>query len=427
MNTFFFKIKHIFAGIGILLLVTFVSCNKEQMEVIPDTDLEKTDLSESDLIPGKYIVTFKESYLQPSSRNSPTFRNRDAKIAYAENARTNATVKVHSFLQKERIDEEKVDHIYTSATSGFAGSLTKKEVLQLKANPNVLSIEQDRIITSDGTVEPTLQFHLDARAQTVDCAVTSAAGSNTTSGPSWKWIWILDTGIDKDHPDLNVKTYSNIAIDLTGGGNYDDCNGHGTHIAGIAAAKNNSIGVLGVSPGAPVIPVKIMTGCTKNSSWSLLIAGLNHVAKYDIPGDVVNLSLTGRQNNCNVQSGLTTAINSVADAGTFIAIASGNNFADSKDYAPGCINRTNIFTVGAINCGKTFQSWSNYNSSYVDYVAGGSQVYSTNKDGGYITMSGTSMAAPVVAGILHARQARPRLCSWVPIPYKGDYYGEACK
>ncbi len=104
-----------------------------------------------------------------------------------------------------------------------------------------------------------------------------------------KWIWIVDTGIDLTHPDLNVETNTAYAKSFVGG-SANDCNGHGTHCAGIAAAKNNTIGVIGVSAGARVVPVRVLN-CQGSGSSSGILSGLNHVAANDEPGDAVNMSL----------------------------------------------------------------------------------------------------------------------------------------
>jgi subtilisin family serine protease len=216
----------------------------------------------------------------------------------------------------------------------------------------------------------------------------------------------MDTGIDTDHPDLNAQKKSPYAISFYGN-SIEDLNGHGTHVAGIAAAKDNGIGVVGVSAGAKVVPVKVLDD-TGNSDFSILIAALNHVAQYSIPGDVVNMSLGGFIPDCGILSypALPSAIMNLASAGVWISIAAGNDNNNATFYLPGCINNTRVFTVAAIDCNSACAVYTNLGEN-VDWYAVGTNVYSTYKDGGYATLSGTSMATPVVAGIIHSRGQAP--------------------
>ena len=208
------------------------------------------------------------------------------------------------------------------------------------------------------------------------------------------------------------------------GGSANDCNGHGTHVAGIAAAISNSTGIVGISAGAAVVPVRVF-GCSGGSATSTIVAGINHVAANDIAGDVANMSLGGYfGSNCASNSSYRTAVNSLAGTSK-VAIAAGNDAANANLYQPGCISRTNVYTVASMTCSESFSSFSNYGVGPIDWIATGSSVRSTYLNGGYATLSGTSMASPVVAGILHQRNGAPRQCGTVT--RSGVTYKIACR
>ena len=358
-------------------------------------------------IDGQFIVVLKESAAKPVIKGRKAAANREAQERGNKQMRDQVLAKTKAVRQKGNVNENSVIFDYADVMSGFAAKLTPAQKKALEADPDVEGVYQDYVVTLGPVTAETNPSDVTVQNQyNSGCFVQKSGGFNNGSNKT-TWIWILDTGIDLDHPDLNVQTNSTYAKSFISGQTAEDGHGHGTHVAGIAAAKNNSIGMVGISAGARVVPVKVLSN-TGSGSWSALIAGLNHVAKYDIAGDVVNMSLGGYgYTNCeNVNPTLRNAIRNLGAAGTWVVMAAGNDSADANRNLPGCINGTKVLTVGALNCANTCASYSNWGNS-VDWAAVGSGVYSTHRNGGYATLSGTSMAAPVVAGIVHQRNNVP--------------------
>ncbi|MGB0521731.1 MAG: S8 family serine peptidase [Flammeovirgaceae bacterium] len=407
------------------LAALLYSCsNVEEQELVELSD----EPSKEQEIPGKYIVVFQDDYIASGRMSEPIFTDRAAKIAYTARKSGESLAKMESFLSTNKIGAEKVSHRYTSAIAGFAAELTDKEVERLKADPNVLSVEPDREVFMQEFWVESVETAEEAAAKNVvarqtPCAVSNAGGVGNGSGSN-TWVWVVDSGIDLDHPDLNVVTNTSYARSFVGG-SANDCNGHGTHVAGIAGAISNSIGISGVSAGVPVVPIRVF-GCSGGSSSSTIIAGIDHVAANDISGDVMNLSLGGFYGSgCSSGSAYRSAVNRVANGGTHVAIAAGNSSANANLYQPACLNGSRIYTVASMTCGQSFSSFSNFGVGPIDWIATGSSVYSTYLNGGYATLSGTSMASPVVAGILHQRNGAPRQCGTVT--RSGVTYRVACR
>lgn len=398
--------KNIF--ITCLMLFAFATLANAQTQ--PEVNVEVPPLEDMQMIPDQYVVLLKETSAKPVIlQDIAATEDRSRKEASGQRAREANEAIIRTVAARSEIKEDAILHEYADVIVGFAAILSPDQVSRLQADPDVEEVAQDfEFGLTDTYVEydPVLEAAA-FKAQTTSCSVTKAGGP--TNGANKKtWIWILDTGIDLDHPDLNVQTSSTYAKSFVKNLTANDGHGHGTHVAGIAAAKNNSIGAVGVSAGATVVPVRVM-GNNGKGSMSDIKAGLNHVAKQYMKGDVVNMSLgTKGKNNCeNTSRGVRNAIRNLADIGVHVVIASGNESSCAYDYFPGCIDRTRVYTVGSITCSEDCAGSSNFGVGPVDWVAVGVGVFSTWLNGGYANSSGTSMAAPVVAGIIHARNGAP--------------------
>lgn len=352
------------------LLIVGCSQNEDQLQ---DNSAELKSAS----IVGKYIVVLKE----------------DARIAQADLRIRNEKVKETALglLKKYEVAGE-IEEIYETALQGFTVKMAPGQARKMNVDPNVGYIEEDKVISlspiemnakpgGGGTTPP---------AEQTPWGITRVGGGATYSGSGVAWI--IDSGIDLDHPDLNVNTSRSVTF-LGSRTTPDDENGHGTHVAGTVAAIDNSIGVVGVAAGATVISVRVLDR-RGSGSISGVIGGVNHVAANGVAGDVANMSLGG-----GVSASLDAAV-LAASAKVKFALAAGNESDDANNHSPARVNGPNIYTISAMSVGDKWASFSNYGNPPVDYCAPGVSILSTWKDGGYNTISGTSMATPHVAGIL---------------------------
>ncbi|MCJ8166645.1 S8 family serine peptidase [Pontibacter sp. E15-1] len=211
-----------------------------------------------------------------------------------------------------------------------------------------------------------------------------------------KTIWIIDSGIDTDHPDLNVDL-NRCASFIYNMPSVEDGFGHGTNVAGIIAAKNNGSGMLGVASNATIVALRVFDDAG-SGSISRAISAVNHASNYAKPGDVVNMSLGG-----GISNTLDNAVITAAGKGILFAIAAGNSALDCKDTSPARVDAAGVYTVSGMDVNNMLVSSSNFGPA-VDFSAPGANVTVTTIGGGTAGgYGGTSMAAPHVAGILLLR------------------------
>ncbi len=324
---------------------------------------------------GKYIVVLKE----------------DVSITKANLQTRNFKVKEKAQgLLKKYVVTEQIEEVYGTALQGFTVKMAPGQMKKMEVDPEVVYIEADKVIA----LSP---IEMNAKpggggggstTQTTPWGITRVGGGVNYTGTGVAWV--IDTGIDLDHPDLNVDV-SKSAYFV--GSSADDQNGHGTHVAGTIAAKNNSIGVIGVAAGAKVVPVRVL-GPNGSGSTSGVIAGIDFVAANGKAGDVANMSLGG-----GVSTTLDDAVKKASSVVKF-ALAAGNESDDANNHSPARADGPNIYTVSAMDNADKFAYFSNYGNPPIEYCAPGVSILSTWKGGGYNTISGTSMATPHVAGLL---------------------------
>lgn len=286
-----------------------------------------------------------------------------------------------------------VRHVYSTALQGFAVNASARGVDQMRArNPNIAWCEQDQVAAVVLPVEGQAKAGGGgggSTAQVTPPGITRVGGG--LSGATGT-AWVIDTGINLTHPDLNVdKARSRNFVSRET--SPEDLNGHGTHVAGTIAAINNSIGVVGVAAGAKVAAVRVLNR-RGSGSYSDIIAGVDYVAATGAPGDVANMSLGG-----GASLALDTAVINAAAKGIIFALAAGNESTDANTKSPARANGANVFTISAVDRNDVWASFSNFNNPPVDYAEPGVSILSTWMNGGYNTISGTSMATPHFAGL----------------------------
>ena len=218
--------------------------------------------------------------------------------------------------------------------------------------------------------------------------ISAPQGWTVTTGSASVVIAIVDTGVDMAHQDLAGKIVPGYDF-VNNDNNADDDNGHGTHCAGIAAAvTNNARGVAGVDWNARIMPVKVLSA-SGSGSFAAIANGITWAV--DNGADVISLSLGGSSGSTTLQS----AVDYAWSRNVVVVAAAGNSNTSAASYPA---FYTNCIAVGSTDQNDARSSFSNF-GSWVDVAAPGSSILSTYDGNTYATLSGTSMAAPAVAGL----------------------------
>jgi subtilisin family serine protease len=240
----------------------------------------------------------------------------------------------------------------------------------------------------------------------------SSTVSGNGSGSVNVDVAVIDTGVDLDHPDLNVVG----GVNCSTGRSFDDGNGHGSHVAGTIGARDDGNGVVGVAPGSRIWAVRVLNN-KGSGRWSDIVCGIDWVTARAGTIEVANMSLGGvgtepTAGGCSTGDALHDAVCRSVQSGVTYAVAAGNESDDARNHVPAAYDE--VITVsaladfdgspgglGAATCradvDDTLANFSNFGAD-VDIIAPGACIYSTWKGGQYNTISGTSMAAPHVAG-----------------------------
>ncbi|ABE43771.1 S8 family peptidase [Polaromonas sp. JS666] len=323
--------------------------------------------AQSQPIPGRYIVVFKDSVANPAAEAANLTRGLGGQL----------------------------HHTYTSALKGFAASLPDAALQGIRNNPNVDYIEQDQTVSlneaklSSTQVQSTATWGLDRIDQTDRPLDTWYHYNYTGAGVN---AFIIDTGILATHTDFQGRVQSGYTA-ITDNNSTNDCNGHGTHVAGTVGGLT-----WGVAKGVALIPVRVLD-CSGSGTWSGVIAGINWVigqatkSPNPLLPAVANMSLGG-----GASPAVDTAVANAVNNGVTMVVAAGNSSADACRYSPA--REPSAITVGATTSSDKRAFYSNYGKC-LDLFAPGSSITSasiSSNDASTIK-SGTSMASPHVAGV----------------------------
>ena len=359
-------------------------------------------------VPGQFIITFEPETSQHKRK---------------------ATLKKHNAKIFDRIPELNAYSVeITSASESPSNQQTAATAKRLQLDPTIRLAEPNYIYEATQSASVSLFRPNDpllSRQWAWD-RIKAYSAWDTTQGSSSTKIAVIDTGVQRNHPDLNAKIINdndpNAYNDLVDNDDApDDGHGHGTHVAGTTAAEtNNRTGGAGTSPRSMIMPVRVLnnqgSGSSTNVAKGILYAA-SHGAK------VINLSLGSSYKSSYMERAVNTAWN----RGVFLACAAGNSNTSTYHY-PAAFS--NCMAIASTDSNDKKSSFSNY-GSWVRVAAPGRNILSTWKDSRYGSISGTSMASPHVAGAAallssqgHSNaQIRSRLCSTADrITGTGNYW-----
>lgn len=353
---------------------------------------------DKNVIANQYIVVFSDEFQTPFIKHS-NFRGLKSRQQRAEALKSyqkSSEGKINRFLQQMKISPEVVQNRFAGGMVGFTAKLNVGQLKALQASSVVKWIEFDRKVRVFTDLKP-LKFN----TQKTDWGV-EYVGAGTVNGEG-RYAFVLDTGIYGNHPDLNVDKPLSASF-IASEPSFKDNHGHGTHCAGIIGAIDNNIGTRGVAAGAKIIGVKVLDR-TGGGTASSVLAGIAYTSAIAFPGDVVNMSLSGGGFQWMVDFYIKMLL---GNRGIYVTIAAGNNNAHANGFWPGSTNGSNIYTISNMTQAEEIAGTSNFGNGPVDYAAPGTSIYSTDivANGSYSTRSGTSMAAPHVAGILLVNSGR---------------------
>jgi subtilisin family serine protease len=367
----FSKIKTFFrpaSGLILGLAVFAAACSETEQQVNLSELDDVATMGEAEYIPGKYIVVLND--------NSVRFRRTDD----YESVQAGMRVVANSLAARYNVQEESIDMVYGNLLPGFSAELSPEQLSALESDPSVKYIEPDGYVYKS-TTQANATWGIDRIDQTnlpLDGSYTyNTSGQGVTA-------YIIDTGIRTDHVEFGGRAQR--GFDAFGG-NSEDCDGHGTHVAGTVGGT-----VYGVAKNVSLVAVRVLD-CNGSGTFSGVIAGMDWVAANASGPSVANMSLGG-----GASSAVNDAVDRMYNAGVPTVVAAGNSNANACNASPA--SATNAYTVGSTTSSDSRSSFSNYGNC-VDIFAPGSSITAAwfTSSTAAAVLSGTSMASPHVAGV----------------------------
>ncbi|EOZ98616.1 Alkaline serine exoprotease A precursor [Indibacter alkaliphilus LW1] len=374
LKNFYQLIRRPIGLLALGLAISVSSCQDAENELsMEDFDVFAVD-SPQGVIPGQYIVILQE--------NSLTF-SRTGEYSSVQSMMREFSV---DLLARYGVEDTKVEKVYGNLIPGFSVKLSDEQLHALEQDPMVAYVEPDQYAYAISTTQNNATWGLD-RIDQRDLPLNGSYTYNSTG--SGVTAYIIDTGVRTTHSEFGNRAQR--GFDAFGG-NSEDCNGHGTHVAGTVGGS-----VYGVAKGVTLVGVRVLD-CNGSGSWSGVIAGMDWVASNASGASVANMSLGG-----GGSAAIDDAVTRMFDAGVPVIVAAGNGDfrgreANACNYSPARAARA--YTVGATTNSDSKTSWSNYGDC-VDIFAPGASITAAwhTSNTATNTISGTSMASPHVAGV----------------------------
>jgi subtilisin family serine protease len=313
-------------------------------------------------VPNRYIVLFNQKYLE-SNAIEPVVEGEAQSLTYQYGGR--------------------VEHVLSNVFKGYIATMSASQATALSRDPRIALVEQDSIVSISANQTDAVWGldRIDQRGPTLNAVYSYGTLASNVN------VYVIDTGIRATHTEFGGRATADYDP-LPDGMNGYDCNGHGTHVAGTIGGST-----YGVAKGVRIHSVRVLP-CDGNGLVSYVVMGIDWVTANHIKPAVANMSIT----NSGVSTALNTAVQNSINAGVTYTIAAGNSNLDACNYSPGSVAAA--LTVGAIYTPDQKAGYSNWGRCVDIWAPGNGIVSASNQsDTGTRIMSGTSMAAPHVAGV----------------------------
>jgi subtilisin family serine protease len=295
--------------------------------------------------------------------------------------------KDHMITNLNKVKYAKVNNIYSHSISGFSATLSQTALLDILKNKDVVTVEKDEVAYSQ-IYQTMPTWNLD-RIDQPNNKLNQIYNTGSFNGEGID-IFIVDTGINPNHVEFTSRIGNGISF-INDRYGWTDCNGHGTHVAGIAGGTR-----FGVAKKSILHSVRVLN-CYGSGTWSNIISGIDWIVserqRLNKPV-IASISIGGSKSLA-----INNAVNMASKQGVFVVVAAGNEVSDACNYSPSSASRA--ITVGGINIDDKTSYFSNFGDCVNIYAPANNIKSASHIDNtGYRFLSGTSMACPHVSGVI---------------------------